>query len=257
MTRSEQEVFNRIRRIDIISSKNLKEVSGEGRNTKINKVLSSLARKGYLYRLARGEYLVQETPQRNQLIQDPIKIATTLFSGYIGLQTALRLYGLSDYEPFVITVITQKKSGERNIGEYTIKAISFGKRAFGTTYLGGYYVSGLEKTFFDCFYKPQFVGYDEITKGMYQTKLKWDMFLGYFKKLSSPALCQRTGYVLEVLKRRTGYRVPNEIITYFKRRVKNKTRLMPTIKSSGRYIKDWKVMDNIGEKNIIGWFTHG
>ncbi|AFK22075.1 type IV toxin-antitoxin system AbiEi family antitoxin [Pyrococcus sp. ST04] len=177
-----------------------------------------------------------------------------LFPGYIAFSSALRLYGLIEYEPFTIFVATPRKSGEKEIGEYTIKAVALGEKATGMTLKNGIYTSTLAKTFFDCFYKPGYCGsYSKVTKALYEAeKIDWDEFLSYFKRFASDSLCQRTGYILELVKN-LGVNVPEDVIEYLRSRVKTWTKLVPTLPSRGRGIREWKLIDNFGKERILGW----
>ena len=150
------------------------------------------------------------------------------------------------------------RSKKITVGNYEMRAISMGKKAEGLTLYSGYYVSNIEKTFFDCFYKPQYSGgYETITKALTLVdRLEWKGFIGYFKKHSSSSLCQRTGYILDLMKEELDHNIPDHVIRYFQSRVKMKSRLIPTAPSKGRYISRWKLMDNLGVDTILGW-TNG
>ena len=253
LTRTEQEVISVIKGADIVTVQEIKELFPELSDDMIKKVLSSLARKGYLYRLKRGIYLVNEEPGR-PLIKNPYRIALTLFPGYVAFSSALRLYGLIEYEPFTIFVATPEKSGKREIGEYTIKAVAIGEKATGMTLKDGIYTSTLAKTFFDCFYKPGYCGgYSEITKALYEAgKIDWEEFMSYFKRFASDSFCQRTGYILELVKS-LGVDVPEDVIEYFRGKVRAWTKLVPTLPSRGKSVKEWKLIDNLGKERILGW----
>lgn len=221
----------------------------------INKICSNLSSKGYLYRLKKGVYLVQERPSTVPLIKNPYAVALALFNGYIGFSSALRVYNLLDYAPFTIFMVTVNKSREKRIGEYTFKAVAMGKRAIGVTYRGRMYISTISKTFFDCFYKPQYCGgYSVITKAINDVVPDWNEFIRYFK-FASDSLCQRTGYVLELIEKETGKKIST--LDDFRKRVKTNTKLVPSGKAKGKYIKEWKVLDNLGKENILSWWYHG
>ncbi|MEA1992896.1 MAG: hypothetical protein U9N35_00655 [Euryarchaeota archaeon] len=146
---------------------------------------------------------------------------------------------------------------EKKIGEYIFKSVAMGRRATGMTYYKNIYLSTISKTFFDCFYKPQYGGgYPTIIKALYDAKINWDEFIRYFK-LESSSLCQRTGYVLELLREETDKEFSKEVLHYFKKRVKNNTKLLPSGKSIGKYIKEWMVLDNLGKENMLSWWYHG
>jgi len=253
LSRTEQELMSILKSADVLTIQEIKELFPELSEDMIKKVLSSLVKKGYLYRLKRGLYLVNEEPGK-PLIKNPYQTALMLFPGYIAFSSALRLYGLIEYEPFTIFVATPRKSGEKEIGEYTIKAIALGEKATGMILKNGIYTSTLAKTFFDCFYKPQYCGgYSEVTKALYEAeKIDWDEFLSYFKRFASDSLCQRTGYILELVKN-LGVDVPEGVIEYFRGRVRVWTKLVPTLPSRGRGVREWKLIDNLRKERILGW----
>lgn len=249
-------IFNAISSADIVNSNEIKDIFPGLKPYQVNKVCSSLSLKGYLHRLKKGVYLVQKKPSDIPVIKSAYKIALALFKGYIGFSSALRLYDLIDYEPFTIFVVTGNRSMEKIIGEYTLKYVAMGDKATGMTYYNGVYVSTTAKTFFDCFYKPQYGGgYSTITKALYDADIDWNEFLGYFG-LASNSLCQRTGYVLDLLGDATSV-VPTDVLDYFKNRIKNNTRLLPSGSSKGKYIKEWMLLDNLGKENILSWWYHG
>lgn len=249
-------IFNAISSADIVNSNEIKDIFPGLKPYQVNKVCSSLSLKGYLHRLKKGVYLVQKKPSDIPVIKSPYKIALALFKGYIGFSSALRLYDLIDYEPFTIFVVTGNRSMEKIIGEYTLKYVAMGDKATGMTYYNGVYVSTTAKTFFDCFYKPQYGGgYSTITKALYDADIDWNEFLGYFG-LASNSLCQRTGYVLDLLGDVTDL-VTTDVLDYFKNRIKNNTRLLPSGSSKGKYIKEWMLLDNLGKENILSWWYHG
>ena len=249
-------ILNAISSADIVNSNEIKDIFPGLKPYQVNKVCSSLSSKGYLHRLKKGAYLVQKKPSNIPVIKNAYKIALALFRGYIGFSSALRLYDLIDYEPFTIFVVTGNRSMEKIIGEYTLKYVAMGDKATGMTYYNGVYVSTTAKTFFDCFYKPQYGGgYSTITKALYDADIDWNEFLGYFGLVSN-SLCQRTGYVLDLLGDATSV-VPTDVLDYFKNRIKNNTRLLPSGSSKGKYIKEWMLLDNLGKENILSWWYHG
>jgi predicted transcriptional regulator of viral defense system len=248
----ELEIINSTRDINIISNKELK---GTFSNMNINKICSSLIKKGYFHKIKKGLYLINKEPSTLPTINDPFKIALNLYKGYLGLSSALRIHDLIEYEPFTIFLITNYKSVELNIGEYTFKIINFGDKAKYITNKKGYTVSTLEKTFFDCFLKSVYVNYSIITNALYNAKIDWDELIRIFKEFSSPSLRQRTGYILDILKSNTNYKIPEKVLSFFQKNIKNDTKLIPTLASKGKYYKKWKIIDNLGQDNILGWYN--
>ena len=256
-TKQEQLILDAISSADIITVDEIFNLFPDIDRKKIDRICHNLARKGYLYRLKRGMYLVQDQPRGAPIIKDPYKIALNLFSGYAGFSSALRIYNLIDYEPFTIFIVTYNKSKEKTLGQYLFKAVAMGDRATGMTNYRDVYISTIAKTFFDCFYRPQYAGgYSTITRALYEAKaLDWPEFTGYFR-LASDAMCQRTGYILDMLNNDTRI-VPARTLNYFISRIKNKTLLLPTDKGKATYDKKWMIMDNLGKDNIMSWWQHG
>lgn len=243
-------IFNAISPVDIVHTDELKDLFPDLKPYQINKICHSLSSKGYLHRMKKGIYLVQKKLSEIPVIKNPYKIACALFKGYIGFSSALRIYDLLDYEPFTIFTVTRNRSMEKRIGAYTFKFVAMGKKATGMTYYKDVYISTIPKTFFDCFYKPQYAGgYSTITKALYEVDMDWDEFTGYFG-LASSSLCQRTGYVLELLGKETDM-IPKEVLHYLRTRIKNNTKLLPSGRNTGRYIKEWMLLDNLGKENIL------
>lgn len=253
LTREEQILFSTIKKTDIIDNSFIKEIFPNYSSQKINKICHKLMTKGYLHPIKRGAYIVNETPSQKPVIKNPFKIAQYINKGYIGFSSALRLYDLITYEPFTIFIVHPKKSQEIELGNYVFKTVSMGKRATGTTFYKNVYISNLEKTFFDCFYKPQHAGgYREIINALSnKPSIKWDRLLDYFERFASNALFQRSGYIIDLLTEENMIKPPGYVIETFKKHIGNKTRLLPTKKSKGNYVKQWKLLDNIGKKSLL------
>ncbi|BAA29444.1 type IV toxin-antitoxin system AbiEi family antitoxin domain-containing protein [Pyrococcus horikoshii] len=256
LTKTEQRIFNVIKHAKIITVREVAELFPELSRNMICKALSSLEKKGYLYRIKNGLYLIQQAPTKGSIIiEDPYRIALAMFSGYIAFSSALRLYNLIEYEPFTVFVATPRKSKKVEIDNYIIQAVALGEKATGITLYNGVYTSTLAKTFFDCFYKPQYCGgYETITKALYEAEsIDWKEFLDYFKRFASPSLFQRTGYILELMNKELNFKIPKEVLEFFRSKVETKTKLVPTSPSRGKFIKEWKLLDNLGKDKILGW----
>jgi len=99
------------------------------------------------------------------------------------------------------------------------------------------------------------MGYSTITKALYDADVDWNEFTGYFE-LASSSLSQRTGYVLGLLGEATD-KIPEDVLRYFRGRVKNNTKLLPSGVPAGNYIREWMLLDNLGRENILSWWYHG
>jgi predicted transcriptional regulator of viral defense system len=253
LSKEEQIIFTILNKTDIIDNEQIKEIFPHYPSQKINKLCHNLISKGYLHPIKKGIYIINDTSNKKPIISNPFKLAHYINKGYIGFSSALRIYDLISYEPFTIFTITKNKSNELTIGNYLFKTVSMGKKATGTTYYKNVYTSTIEKTIFDCFYKPQYAGgYRELTKALTNIKkINWDHVLFYFNNYASSSLFQRTGYILELLKEEENIHPPKHILKEFKKHIKNTTKLIPSRDSKGKYIKQWKLLDNLGKKTIL------
>jgi predicted transcriptional regulator of viral defense system len=237
---TEQLVMDAAKDMSIIFAEDLIGSLRELNSQSVRNALHTLAGKGGLYRVKRGVYLRCESPG-NPVIEDPSRLALAIFKGYIAFSSALRHWGLTEYEPFTIFVVTRDKSGTREIGEYTLKAVSMGAKAQGMTYDRGVYVSTLEKTVFDCIYKPRFSGgYRVVADAVAESDPDWKEVVRWFDRLGSQSLRQRGGYVLS----KAG-NAPKRALNHLRTGAKHKVWLDPSGKRKGRYIKEWKLIDNV------------
>ncbi len=253
LSHEEQILIQEIKKTEVIDNSFIKEIFPKYSSQKINKICHNLISKGYLYKIKKGSYLVNEKPSKKPTITNPFKIAPYINKGYLGFSSALRLYDLTSYEPFTIFIVTKNKSKETEIGNYLFKTISMGKKATGSTFYKDVYTSTIEKTFFDCFYKPQYAGgYKKIINAFTnKPQIEWQKFLYYFEKYASDSLFQRTGYIIELLIENKIINPPKYLLNKFRTHIGNKTKLLPSKESKGNYIKQWKLIDNIGKKELF------
>lgn len=248
LTKEEQKLWEYIKEKEIVDNELVEMIFPEIPENKRNKLLHSLHKKGHLRKLRRNLYF---NPEKTF---DFHKLALNVKEGYIGLSSALRRYNLIDYEDFTIFVITKKfkKTMQIEGTQYEVKFVPLKNLFTGFVKIDDIYISTVEKTIFDCLLKPNLVGLSIITKAIYEAEIDWKKFLDYFKLTKNNALCQRTGYILETLKKRTKMKVPLFVFDFLAKRVKNPIKLAGKGKTT--FNKKWKVQDSIGEKNIISWW---
>ncbi len=243
MTWNEQRLMDIAEDADFIVAEDIIQAASDMPPQSVRNALSSLAGKGRLYRVKRGLYLRCEEPGK-PVVEDVEKLATLVFKGYIAFAAALRHWGLLDYESFTVFVATRKKSGIRDVGEYRVQAVSMGDRAVGMIFHGEVHVSSLEKTVFDCLYKPQHSGgYPLVARAVSESEPDWKEVAKWFELLGSRSLVQRAGYVLA----RAG-NAPDWLLRDFRSKAGTRVWLDPSGRRTGSYVREWKIMDNVG-----GW----
>ncbi len=249
LTREEQKIWRYIKDKEIVDNELVKQIFPDVSKNKRNKILHSLYKKGYLRRARKDLYYNPEE------LESFYKLALDIREGYIGLSSALRYYNLIEYEDFTIFVMTgyfQKKIDLKGT-QYTIEFIPLKNLFTGFERKEDIYISSIEKTLFDCFLKPRFIGFTNITKALYDAKLDWNKFIRFFKLIKNASLCQRTGYILELMKKKTKLKIPPFVFKFLLKKVKNPVKLAPIIAKS-KFNKKWKIQDNIGEENILSWW---
>ncbi len=248
IAREEQKIWQYIKDKDIIDNELIKLICPDLSQGKRNKILHRLYRKDFLKRLRKDIYY---NPEK---LKNFYKLALKVREGYIGLNSALRFYNLIEYEDFTIFVMTKNFKGKIDLEEkYTIEFIPLKNLFIGFEKKGDFYISSIEKTLFDCFLKPKFIGFTNITKALYDAKIDWNRFISFFKLTQNNSLHQRTGYILELMKKNTKLKIPSFVFELLIKKVKNPVKLMP-INLKSTFNKKWKIQDNIGKEKILSWW---
>ena len=213
----------------------------------IRNAVSSLARKGHLVRVKRGVYIRSQGPG-GPVIEDHLRLALALYPGYIAFASALGYWRLIGYESFTVFVATRATSGSIELGEYTFRAVSMGRRAQGTVFDGNVYVSTLEKTLFDCLYKPGHAGgYPLVAEAISEAEPDWAELGRWFTLLGTPSLRRRAGYVMS-----TAGNAPERLLRDLRGKGGSRIWLDPMGPRRGRYVTEWGVIDNVGGLDATG-----
>ena len=213
----------------------------------VRNAFSSLVEKGILYRIKRGIYLRCGEPF-HPIIDDLARLALAIYPGYIAFFSALHHWGLHEYEPFTVTVATVNQSAERGIGQYTIRAVAVGKRAQGTVFDQGVCVSTLEKTLFDCIYRPHWSGgYNLVVRAVADADPDWDQVLFWIDELGSQSLRQRAGYILS----KAG-NAPEWLLDRLREDRLENIWLDPSGIRRGNRVREWGIIDNARVRDAYG-----
>ncbi|MGM5484603.1 MAG: type IV toxin-antitoxin system AbiEi family antitoxin domain-containing protein [Nanobdellota archaeon] len=237
LTPTEQKIIRLFRQSHKIhTSSEIKELFPE---KNINQILTNLTRKQYILRLKRSYYVLKEA-----FLDDPYRIASELGAGPVCLITALRVHNLIDYEPSTIFVMTGRKSYRIKLLDYRLHFINL-KHKTGIEEKGGILVTDTEKTIIDCLAFPESAGgYGNVIKALEEADIKWSNMLRNLAAYDKSSLYQKLGYFLM----RLGKKTPDHVMRRLKSRVKNNLRLIPNSRISYTYNKEWRIMDNLGER---------
>jgi predicted transcriptional regulator of viral defense system len=230
------------------------------------KILFNLNKKGALYRIAKGCYIVippDMIANPSKFINDPYIIIDQLMDifnekYYVGYQNAAQLHGIAEQMPLSISVITlnQRRSlhfGNQRIDFRTLSASKF----FGTKKIKYsdvlLNVSDKEKTIIDCLERYDICGgIDEVARTISNAveDINEEKLLNYLEQFNSKPVLQRMGFILAKLLQ-NGFDVDKKILKKIEKLVGTKTYLLdPRTKENGRRSKRWKIVENI---DPLGW----
>ncbi len=253
LTKQEQMIFEIIKDTPLaITTKQISEMFPNFTRQRINELLKSLKDKGRIISLKKGVYALTIAKTNLELYKN----ALSIYPGYISFLSALRYYNLIDYEPTTIFISTTNKSKTIYEGNFVFKYINLKNKYSDYLLKDGVFVSNLEKTIFDCFYKPQYCGsYCVLSKAIFDSAeiIDWNKLKQIYDKYATARQFQITGYILELLKTKTNCKIPKNILFYFNSKKKSKVKLINT-NSKSIYISKWLLQDNLGEKEILSWW---
>jgi len=266
MTPREQEVYfsllNRERVVITIREVALDQKISEGN---ARKVLFSLARKGVLYRIFKGCYVVIPPDmlyKRSSFINDPHVIIEQLMEVlnqryYVAYQSAMHLHGIAHQLPFTLSVAVLKQRKPLKLNESRIEFRKISERDFfgiqrmkySDTFLN---VSDMEKTILDSIARYDLCGgIDEVCRSISDIReIKSRKLLSYLDRMNRKPVVQRLGFILDRLDQ-SGYRIDRKLIADIEKRTGKKTYLLdPKSKKKGKVSKRWKIIENM---DCMGW----
>lgn len=184
-------------------------------------LLSSMARKGALYRFGRGRYVVIPPDvlyERKSYVVDPHLIIDELMKAnsagdlyYVAYQSAAALHGAAHQLPFALMVATPHQRRPIELGQARIQFVQLKKpKLFGFREMSYHEahlnVSDREKTILDCLERFDLCGgVDEVARTISvlvrldRREITSDRLLDYLNQMGNQAMTQRLGLILERL----------------------------------------------------------
>ena len=213
----------------------------------IMQAIRSLTNSGVLIRLERGKY-------RRKNFLDDFVIANFLASdGGIAYWSALNFYGLTEQFPNVIFVQTALRKNYDAVNPRIKfvkvsqrKLIGYSEKGWGNH---KYKITDIEKTIADCFDLPQHCGwFQETIKAFNNANLSANKLIRYCKAINNISAIKRLAFLTELLKKQE----MEKFLDYAKSVIKEDYSLFETGgEKSGTYIKDWRLILNIPEEEIL------
>jgi predicted transcriptional regulator of viral defense system len=200
--------------------------------------LNRLVKAGEFYNPTRGVYVSKDA--------DPFMVATVLKPGYLSLGTALYLHHLIEEYPFTIYVASSSR-GSFRLGEHELRYFK------AKSYLGAiekpYKMASVEKAIYDSLLHADLIGYAKIAKALHNSEISAKKFIALCKG-EGGAFFQRLGYILSLLPTRS--KEKSELMGHCKRKIRGNAYLQG--RGKGKYIPEWRLVDNVGGKVILSWW---
>lgn len=225
----------------------------------IANVIFRLKRKKRIMEIEKGKYTLN--PARAGIeghwSEDIFLVVDSLLDDYyIGFQSALYYWNLTEQIPYQVLVATTKRKRHVKFNSQQIRFITISKkRFFGFIQVRNndhsFEISSLEKTIVDCLLFPQYCGgLSEVSKAIWQARndLDWSRVVKFLEKLQVSSAIRRLGYVLEILG------LCREVREKIFQDFKGFRWLDPSSeKKRIGYSKTWGLILNVTEEELLSW----
>jgi predicted transcriptional regulator of viral defense system len=226
----------------------------------VRELLSDMTSRGLLMRLKKGVYHIipyqadSETYMPDWHLAAPCLVKDA--AHYIGYYSAMHIHNLI-IQPSLkeqIVVSKQQRPSVIMIRDIPFQFIYHNEKhffGFRKVWIDNFHqvsCSDLEKTLIDCLFKPDYAGgIVEIARAMYAAKeqINFSILLEYATRFQSQAVIKRLGFLLELLKIKTG-------ITDHLRKMKSASYVVldTELPTKGKMISRWSIAQNIDSETI-------
>jgi len=262
MSHKEQEIYFKLlnREKKVVSLKQLIQYEKDLSKEHARKILFSMSKKGALYRVAKGCYIVippDMIANPSKFISDPRTIIDQLMEifdekYYLGYQSAAHLHGIAEQIPFVTTVVVAAQRRPIRIGQHILEFRKISSREFfgiqRMRYADSFVnVSDLEKTILDCFERAELCGgIDEAARILSNAveKLNDKKVIKYLQKYHNQPLYHRLGFVLDKL-RQNRYTVSEKLLAEIQSRIIDNVYPLDPRADAGRISRPWGINENV------------
>ncbi len=219
--------------------RSLRSVAGTSDNS-LRVTLSNLVRAGRIYGPVRGIYVSKSA--------DPLWVATALHPGYVSLSSALYLHHLVDEYPFTVFVASDVR-GAVKMGGYEFRYFKAHDYRGVEDTEGGYRAASVEKAICDSIRHGDLVGYPKVEKALFDAGISAGKFLDICSG-ETGAFYQRLGYMLSLLPRRD--KEKERLMRFCRGKAGGNAHLVG--RAGGKYIAEWKIVDNVGKEVLLSWW---
>ncbi|MEK6863833.1 MAG: type IV toxin-antitoxin system AbiEi family antitoxin domain-containing protein [Nanoarchaeota archaeon] len=220
------------------------------------KLLHDLVRNGWLFRIAKGIYMILplEAGAKPEFTEHEFAIASSMAGeGYISYWSALNYYGFTEQVPKTVFVAITRRKKEKEVLGLRIRFVCIKKKkffGFKKICINNIHVriAEKEKAIIDCLDLPRNCGgISEAVKAISGAKDEIDSkkMEMYAKRMGNNAVINRLGYIFELLGIKTALK-PG----------KHPALLEPEAGTKGRYNQKWNIIENVPKKELLSWREH-
>ncbi len=200
--------------------------------------LSRLIKAGEIYNPIKGSYVSKNA--------DMFWVACQLYHGYISLSTAFYLHHMIEEFPFTVFVGSNIRKSV-HIGNFEF--FYFMAHNYSGIERGDYPIASIEKAITDSLTHLQLTSFPMLAKVLYNADINPNKLI-HLSAGKSSAFFQRLGYLLSLLPKLN--KEKSKLLLFCSNKIK--TTVYLSKRSSGTYISEWKIIDNIGKEVIMSWW---
>lgn len=225
----------------------------------VYKIIDTMVGQGVLYKLRKGLYAVNSIPGQPSMPNWHLIAEAMVYPNpyYVAFGSALEIHNLTTQPLLREYIVSDKRMLPKvqmisNIPFEMVTMASHKFYGFKKTWITNFdkvMCSDIEKTIIDCLAAPQYAGGMEgIIKAidMAKDKIKPNVLVDYAFRYKTQAVVKRLGYLLQTLSL-----FPTEQNILQHHISKAYTKLDPSIKTSGRFISQWHIEDNVNIHDIV------
>ena len=179
--------------LKIFTTNDLVKFTGKEKNT-INHFLSYQKKRNRIKQLKKGVYSFEN-------IENKFHLSKIFNETYISLNSALEFYQMTTQRFNVLDLITKKPKKKTQIDEYKIE-FTYTKHFFGFHKINvegeEIFIANKEKVIIDCLLNLEKTSLEDIFTLIYHSNIDLDLLLHYLKKINSPTLNKRIGYLFSL-----------------------------------------------------------
>jgi len=228
-------------------------------------LLYNLERKGWVERITRGLYqfiplsygFPEKIPPSNAFVIGAALVEPYYFSYY----TTNSHYGFTTQMPFTIFIATTKKKPEVEWASSTFKFVTLTERKFfgyrrEKVFDTEMNMAEPEKSLVDSFDKPRYIGgIEQLARITWRglSKINPEKLVDYAIKMRSHALVQRMGFIMDFLAQEGlvepfHHRLRDELLAHVG---KGAIYLDSRKPKTGRFINEWRIMNNVPKPQLL------